>query len=58
MEKYLHVPLSDMLFIGDAIFPGGNDYAAVEAGIDYRKTTGPDMTREIINMLLENNEVK
>jgi phosphomannomutase len=58
MEKYLNVPLTEMLFIGDAIFPGGNDYAAVEAGIDYRKTTGPDMTRDIIEDLLQNNEVK
>lgn len=58
MEKYLHVPLSEMLFIGDAIFPGGNDYAAVEAGIDYRKTTGPEMTLELINELIEKNQVK
>jgi phosphomannomutase len=48
MEKYLGVPLADMLFIGDAIFPGGNDYAAVEVGIDYEKTTGPEMTLELI----------
>lgn len=39
MEKYLGIPLADMLFIGDAIFPGGNDYACVEVGIDYEKTT-------------------
>lgn len=58
MEKYLHVPLDQMLFIGDAIFPGGNDYAAVEAGIDYRKTTDPKMTFDLINDLIENNEVK
>jgi phosphomannomutase len=48
MEKYLGIPLADMLFIGDAIFPGGNDYAAVEVGIDYEKTTGPEMTLELI----------
>ncbi len=52
MEKYLDIPLSEMLFIGDAIFPGGNDYAAVEAGIDYRKTTGPEMTLDIIEEIL------
>jgi HAD superfamily hydrolase (TIGR01484 family) len=28
------VPLDGMLFIGDAIFPGGNDYPAVEIGLD------------------------
>ena len=28
------VPLDGILFIGDAIFPGGNDYPAVEIGLD------------------------
>ncbi|MBC7503986.1 HAD-IIB family hydrolase [Candidatus Gracilibacteria bacterium] len=53
MEKYLGVPLADMLFIGDAIFPGGNDYAAVEAGIHYEKTTGPDMTHSLIENIIK-----
>ncbi len=52
MEKYLSVPLADMLFIGDAIFPGGNDYAAVEVGIDYEKTTWPEMTHELIEEII------
>lgn len=52
MEKYLEVPLSDMLFIGDAIFSGGNDYAAVEVGIDYEKTTGPEMTHSLIEEIV------
>ena len=55
MEKYLGVPLTDMLFIGDAIFPGGNDYAAVEVGIDYKKTTGPEMTHEFIEQIVASN---
>jgi phosphomannomutase len=56
MEKYLDVSLSDMLFIGDAIFPGGNDYAAVEVGIDYKKTTWPEMTEELIEEILLERE--
>ncbi len=52
MEKYLGVPLADMLFIGDAIFPGGNDYAAVEVGIDYEKTTWPEMTYRLIEEIV------
>jgi hypothetical protein len=28
------IPVSDMIFIGDALYPGGNDYAVHEAGID------------------------
>jgi phosphomannomutase len=38
MEKYLHIPLSEMLFIG---------------GIDYRKTTDPEMTLELIEEILK-----
>ena len=41
-----------MLFIGDAIFPGGNDYAAVEVGISYEKTTGPEMTHRLIEEIV------
>jgi phosphomannomutase len=28
------IPTSDMIFIGDDLYPGGNDYAVQEAGID------------------------
>ncbi len=28
------IPISEMIFIGDALYPGGNDYAVQEAGID------------------------
>jgi phosphomannomutase len=28
------IPASEMIFIGDALYPGGNDYAVHEAGID------------------------
>ena len=28
------IPAAEMIFIGDALYPGGNDYAVQEAGID------------------------
>jgi len=40
--------IDDMVFVGDAIFPGGNDYSACEAGIECVKITGPDETKEVI----------
>lgn len=40
--------IDDMVFIGDAIFPGGNDYSPYEAGIESIKVSGPKETREII----------
>ena len=45
----LNLKKEDMLFVGDAIFPGGNDYSAYEAGIDVVKVDGPVDTAEYIN---------
>lgn len=56
IQKYVHVPIKDMLFVGDAIFPGGNDYAVVRTGVDYVPVTGPEQTKEIIRAVLEKPE--
>ena len=53
IKKYLKVDIKDMLFIGDAIFPGGNDYAVVRTGIDYIPVTGPTETKKIIRDILK-----
>lgn len=53
MTKHLHIPVKHMLFIGDAIFPGGNDYAVVRTGVDYIPVSGPEQTKEIIRNLLK-----
>jgi hypothetical protein len=34
LHEHLEISIKDMLFAGDAIFPGGNDYPAQEAGVD------------------------
>ncbi|KAL1647050.1 hypothetical protein SLS58_002820 [Diplodia intermedia] len=38
------VPLERMMFIGDAIFPGGNDYPAKELGLETVRVRDPDGT--------------
>jgi len=53
IEKYLNIPRSEMLFVGDAIYPGGNDYAVVKTGVDYIKVRGPQDTKKAISFLLE-----
>jgi len=53
IEKHLHVPRREMLFVGDAIFPGGNDYAVVRTGVDYIKVTGPGECKRVIGFLLK-----
>jgi hypothetical protein len=53
IEKNLHVPIKDMLFVGDALFPGGNDYAALKTGVQCIKVSGPKETKKVIKVLLE-----
>ncbi|MBI3421021.1 MAG: HAD-IIB family hydrolase [Candidatus Sungbacteria bacterium] len=53
IEKHLHVHIKNMLFVGDAIFPGGNDYAIVRTGVDYIPVAGPSETKHIIKVLLK-----
>ncbi|KAL6860055.1 hypothetical protein ACO1O0_004080 [Amphichorda felina] len=38
------IPLEEMMFIGDAIFPGGNDYPAKELGLKTVCVKNPDCT--------------
>jgi hypothetical protein len=56
MEKYLKVKIKDMLFVGDAIYPHGNDYAAVKTGIDYIKVEGPSQTKKVIKEILKKSD--
>lgn len=38
------IPLEQIMFIGDAIFPGGNDYPAKELGLETVRVKDPDGT--------------
>ena len=42
------IALDAMMFIGDAIFPGGNDYPAKELGLDTVKVRDPQETEAVI----------
>jgi HAD superfamily hydrolase (TIGR01484 family) len=52
LRDVLKIPLTDMLFIGDAIFPGGNDYAAKEAGVDCIKVRDPEDTKGVVQAII------
>jgi HAD superfamily hydrolase (TIGR01484 family) len=52
IEKYLHVPVRKMLFVGDALYPGGNDYAAKKTGVQCMRVDGPEDTAKIIKRLI------
>lgn len=52
IKKYLHTPISRILFVGDALFPGGNDYAARRTGAQCIAVRGPEDTKKIIRQIL------
>ena len=52
LSKHLNIPASDMLYVGDALYEGGNDFVVIETGIQTRSTSGPEETLAIIDELL------
>jgi HAD superfamily hydrolase (TIGR01484 family) len=42
------IPLDAMMFVGDAIFPGGNDYPAKQLGLDTVQVRDPRETLSVI----------
>ena len=52
LREMLRIPISDMVFIGDAIFPGGNDYPAKEAGVYSIRVRDPEETKRVVEALL------
>jgi hypothetical protein len=52
MRDLLHVSLKEMIYIGDAIFPGGTDYPAKEAGVDCIPVKGPEETKQVIKTII------
>jgi phosphomannomutase len=49
---YLNVTPEKMFFVGDKLFPGGNDAAALTVGAECRQVSGPDETTQVIHSLL------
>jgi HAD superfamily hydrolase (TIGR01484 family) len=54
IQKYLKVPIRDMIFIGDALYPGGNDYAARRTGVKYVQVSGPKEVKKLIRFIIGN----
>ncbi|GAB1405627.1 hypothetical protein MASR1M74_28090 [Lentimicrobium sp.] len=52
LHEKVGISLDEMIFIGDAIFPGGNDYPAKEAGVLSIKVRDPEETKRVIETLL------
>ncbi len=50
--KKMGLQESDMVFVGDALFPGGNDYSVFEAGVETISVKGPEETEQVIKKWL------
>lgn len=47
------IPISEMLYVGDALHIGGNDAVVLETGINTEKVSGPHEAARIIDRLLK-----
>jgi phosphomannomutase len=52
LRDVLGVPIAEMIFIGDAVFPGGNDFPAKEAGALSIEVKDPHETKRVIEAIL------
>jgi hypothetical protein len=52
LEQFLKIESEDIVFIGDALFYGGNDYPAKATGVDCISVKGPEETKELIKSWL------
>ena len=52
LRDILHVAIDKMIFIGDALFPGGNDYPAKEAGALSIEVKDPHETKRVIEAIV------
>jgi HAD superfamily hydrolase (TIGR01484 family) len=51
LRDILGIAISEMIFIGDAVFPGGNDYPAKEAGARSIEVKNPHETKRVIEAI-------
>lgn len=53
LRDHLNVPISDMVFIGDALFPNGNDFAATTTGVETIAVKDEHETKKIVEEMLQ-----
>ena len=52
LRDTLNIAIEEMIFIGDAIFPGGNDYPAKEAGVVSIQVRDPNESKRVIEAII------
>jgi phosphomannomutase len=52
LRDTLGVAIREMIFIGDALFPGGNDYPAEQAGVVSIRVRDPNESKRVIEAII------
>ncbi len=52
LRDVLCIPIPEMIFVGDAVFPGGNDYPAKEAGALSIEVKDPHETKRVVEAII------
>ena len=52
LRDTLGIAIQEMIFIGDALFPGGNDYPAKEAGVVCIQVRDPEESKRVIETII------
>lgn len=52
LRDTLGIAIEEMIFVGDALFPGGNDYPAKEAGVVSIQVRDPTETKRVIEAII------
>ena len=48
----LHITIDEMIYVGDALFPGGNDYPARSTGAVCIAVANPTETKHVIEAIV------
>ncbi len=52
LRDILGIPIAEMIYVGDALFPGGNDYPARETGAACIQVANPHETKRVIEAII------
>jgi phosphomannomutase len=52
LRDILGIAIAEMIFVGDALFPGGNDYPAEQAGVVSIRVRDPQETKRVIETII------
>ena len=52
LRDILHISTQEMIYVGDALFPGGNDYPAEQAGVISIPVKSPTETKRVIEAII------